>query len=75
MGVGVTFPGVRPPAPPFDRNAVTLDAARYAEQWGRPTLEQQWLLRRHAEAERNKARRLDWETRFKVLGPREQDTP
>lgn len=58
-----------PPPPPFPGCSDIVAEATYAESWGKPTIDQVWVLREHYEQQKNKRRSADWETRFKVLGP------
>ncbi len=72
MTRGTPFYGFYPmpwSAPPLAPGASTYEAAHYAQMYGRPTVNQAWLLREVEEIERNRLRYADWAIRFKVLGP------
>lgn len=64
-----------PPPPPPPIEAGALQNAMYTQRWfpRSITVDQVWLLRDQEQDWRNEDRRKDWETRFKVLGPRPQD--
>ena len=59
-----------PPEIPPPPNSSPLAYALYAMRNGFATADQVWLCRDSEETARNEKRRMDWETRFKVLGPR-----
>lgn len=58
------------PSPPYPADGTPLNQARWRQSYSKPTLDDIWLLRAFEEKKRNRARHKDWETRFKVLGPR-----
>ena len=67
----IPFTTPRPlPLIPLLPGASTYEQAYYAQMYGRPTVNQTWLLREVEEIERNRLRYADWATRFRVLGPR-----
>jgi hypothetical protein len=69
--VGIGLPIYDPPPSGAD----AMDWAKWRTRRGFPTVDDTWMLRDVEQDKRNKQRFDDWATRFKVLGPREQDTP
>jgi len=62
------------PPPPFPWMS-RLELARWQQRWypRNLTVDDIWLLRDAEVDTRNNRRARDWETRFKILGPREID--
>lgn len=66
-----------PPAlpPPPSSSPLVLACWRLSHCRKSMTVNDWWALREAEQDARNRVRRADWETRFKVLGPRPQDLP
>ncbi len=56
-----------PPPPPLAPGATPLEEAVHAQTWGKPTIDQVWILRDHYANIKNIARRGSWGIRLRLL--------